>query len=412
MNIKKKIEGHAENVGNMSLQSKFFIFLSVIIVVIIGAMSSQIFESNKVGYYQVKQAAMTGDITVINKPGLYFQLFGDIVTYHVSDIHYFSKEQKEGGTGYDADPITVRFNDGGQAQISGSLKFRLSQVESDQITLHRDFKSFAAVKKDLILQTIVEAMMQTATLMKAEEIYSSRRAEFTALVEEQIRRGIYETLLEEKEITDPEGNRFIDRTVKIKLGENGQPIIRKPSPFSLYKIEILQFVIKEIDFDKTIDELIAKKKEAEQQKIVAKAKAERAKQDAITAKQQGDADVAKARAEYEVKKIKAVTEAEQQRDVARLEAEQAIAEAKAKIARGEAEARVARLKVQAGLSPLEKATIQKETAIGIAAEMAKMKFPEMMILGGNGNNNINPFTAIGLESLLNLQAKIKKEAKE
>ena len=409
MDIKKGVQSISQGV---SAKVKFaFAFVVVLLLLIIGT-SSQVFESNSVGYYQVKQAALSGEITVRNKPGLYLQLFGDIFTYHISDIHYFSKRPEEGGTGYDADPIQVRFNDGGTAHVSGSLKFRLSQVEKDQTSLHRDFKGYTAVKKDLILQTIVEAMMQTATLMKAEEIYSSRRAEFTALVEEQVRKGIYETILEEKEVTDPEGNKFIERTVKIKYGEDGKPIVRKPSPFQLYNIQILQFVIKEIDFDKTIDDLIAKKKEAEQQKIVAKAKAEKAKQDAITAKQQGEAEIAKAKAEYEVKKQKAVTEAEKKRDVARLEAEQAEAEAKAKIARGEAEARVARLKVSAGLSPLEKATIEKETAIGVAAELAKMKFPEMMILGGNGGNPVNPFTAVGLESFLKLQRQIKKDAKD
>lgn len=406
MEIKNKM-----NQVKIGASAKFILGIGIFLLLVIVGTSSQVFESNKVGYYQVKQAAMTGDITVRNRPGLYLQLFGDIFTYHISDIHYFSKRPEEGGTGYDADPIQVRFNDGGTAHVSGSLKFRLSQKEKDQITLHRDFKSYYAVKKDLILQTIVEAMMQTATLMKAEEIYSSRRAEFTALVEEQIRKGIYETILEEKEVADPEGNKFIERTVKIKYGENGQPVSRKKSPFELYNIQILQFVIKEIDFDKTIDDLIAKKKEAEQQKIVAKAKAERAKQDAITAKQQGDADVAKAKAEYEVKKIKAVTEAEKKRDVARLEAEQAKADAEAKLARGEAEARVARLKVNAGLSPLEKATIEKETAIGVAAELAKMKFPEMMILGGSGESAVNPFTAVGLESFLKLQKRIKEDSK-
>ena len=41
-----------------------------------------------------------------------------------------------------------------------------------------------------------------------------------------------------------------------------------------------------------IDNLIAKKKEAEQLKIVAKSNAERAKQDAITAYEQGEANKA------------------------------------------------------------------------------------------------------------------------
>ena len=60
----------------------------------------------------------------------------------------------------------------------------------------------------------------------------------------------------------------------------------------------------DIDFDETIDMLISQKKKAEQQKVVAKANAEKAKQDAITALEQGKARVASAKADEEVEKIK------------------------------------------------------------------------------------------------------------
>ena len=59
-----------------------------------------------------------------------------------------------------------------------------------------------------------------------------------------------------------------------------------------------------------------------------------------------------------------------------------------------------RLKVLAGLTPLERATIEKETAIGVAAEISKMNWPQMMIFGGgNGSNSpTNPFDAVGLQA--------------
>mgnify|MGYP003561736858 FL=1 len=37
--------------------------------------------------------------------------------------------------------------------------------------------------------------------------------------------------------------------------------------------------------------------------------------------------------------------------------------------------------VQAGLTPQERAQIEKETAIGVAAELSRIQFPQTMIIG-------------------------------
>lgn len=388
----------------------------IVVLAILGAagftFSSYLVSTNKAGYYQIKQAAVTGTISIHDEPGMYGKFFGTITTYQISDMNYFSKSDLEGGAGEAAAPIKVRFNDGGTADISGSIKFRLSLKEENQLLLHEDFKSYDKIQSDLIRQVITEALMQTATLMKAEESYSSRRSEFTSMAEEQIRRGIFETIAEERIYTNLEGKEFIERTVKVKYDASGKAVVRKVSPFVRYDIEILQFVIKDIDFDATIDALIAKKKEAEQQRIVAQANAEKAKQDAITAEEQGKARIAEARADEEVLKIKAVTQAEKEFAVAQLNRKKAEEDAVADLTKREAEARGAALLVQAGLTPLDKAEIERETAIGIAAELAKIQLPDLMIFGGGEGSPTNPFDAIGLEAFMNISEKISNSKDE
>jgi regulator of protease activity HflC (stomatin/prohibitin superfamily) len=380
-------------------------FLSVILL----ALSPGILETNTEGFYQVKQAALTGNMTVRNTPGMYFQLFGEIHTYQLSDMYYFSKSDLDGGKGELADPIKVRFNDGGTAEVSGALKFRMSSTEKDQLMLHKDFKSFVAFKNDLIRQVVSEALMQTATLMRAEESYSTRRSEFTSLVEDQIKNGIYETVSSESKRVDPEGNEFVDRHVDVKV-VNGQRVIRKVSPFVRYNIDIIQFVIKDIDFDETITRLISKKKEAEQQQVVARANAERAKQNAITAREEGSARVAEAEATALVMKKTAVVKAEQEKEVAQLTRMKAEEEAKGIVARGQAEAAIAKLKVSAGLTPEQKAQFAMNTAIGVAGKLSQVKFPSMLIIGGeNGKGATNPFDAVGLESFLRINEKFAKD---
>lgn len=349
-------------------------------------------------------------MTVHGEAGTFLRLFGNVTTYQLSDMHYFSKNDADGGPSDDEDAIKIRFNDGGTASVTGGIKFRLPTDPVKQLLIHSDFKSFERLKHDLIRQTVAEALMQTATLMKAEESYSTRRAEFGSIAEDQVVNGIYETETREFKEKDADGNEFVVREVSLKKNKDGQPIIRKESALSRYGIEVIQFVIKDIDFDPTIDALISKKKEAEQMKVVAKANAEKAKQDAITAREQGAASIAIEKAAQEVEKIKATTIAQKEYEVSLLSRKQAEQDAASEIVKGKALAEVSRLKVQAGLTPLEKATIEKETRIGVAAELAKVQFPGMMIIGGNGSNGgMNPFDAVGLESFMRINDRLNSE---
>lgn len=375
----------------------------------------QIVETNDAGYYQVKQAAFTGEMSVKNEAGTYYQGFGNITTYQVSDMYYFSKSNADGGAGELADAINVRFNDGGTAKISGAIKFRLSGKPEDQLQLHRDFKNYEAVKHDLIRQVVQEALNKTAATMKAEESYSSRLAEFTALAEEQIKIGIVDTVSEQIKEKDTDGNELTDTVIRIKLDKDGKRVISKPSPLNRYNVEVINFVIKDFDFDEKTQAIIVKKKEAEQEKVVARAKAERAKQEAITASEEGKAKVALAEAAALVEKKTAVINAEKETEVAKQAKLKAKEEAEATLNTGRAEAEANRLKVSAGLTPQERAEYKMKTAIGVAEKLSNVKFPGMMIIGGEGGKGgqaLNPFDAVGLESFMRINEKLTNTKEE
>ena len=379
----------------ISLSKKILAGVSVLGLIATLSLSASIFETNNAGFVQVKQAAGTGKMSVRTEPGVYPQMFGSINTYRISDIYDFNN---------DSEAISVRFQDSATAQIKGQIKYRLPIDEVNILQINQDFRSDQAVTDQLIRQVVASAIKQTATLFNAEEVYSTRRSDFVQLVNEQIKRGLYATTFSEKLALDENGQKFIDRIVVPKLDVNGQPVISEVSAFKRYHVELVQLVINDVDFDDKTTELIARRKEAEQEQVVAKAKAERAKQDTITTQEQGKANVAQAEAEALVVKKRAVIEAEKAKEVAEQQALQAIEEKKAIIARGEAEAESSRLKVEAGLSPLEKATIDKETAIGVARELSNVKFPQMMVIGGSGGSQsaLNPFDAVGLKSFIDI----------
>ncbi len=380
-----------------------------IILAILVICSSMIFETNTFGNYQVKQAAGTGNITVRNDAGLYLQMFGSITTYPVSEDIDFEDNN-----------LKVRFNDGSIAGVKGTVKFKLPTNPEQQKELHRDYANYQNVARDLIVRNVAEALANTATYMVAEDSYAAGRAEFSDMAMQQLKEGIFKTSTKTVEVVDTDGTKFKKKEIRVVYDENGNPVIQKKSLLKHYGIEILQFVVNDFEYDDKINELIARKKDAEQNKVVAQANAEKAKQDAITAEEQGKARIAEAKANAEVEKATEVTEAEkrseiarikaeQEKEVARLASEQAKFEAEKIKAQGEAEAYAAKKKVEAGLTPLEKANIEKETKIGIAQALASVKFPDRMVVaGGNGQSAINPFDAVGLQSLYDLSDKMAK----
>jgi len=356
-------------------------------------LAGELFETNDAGYVQVKQEAGTGTMSVRLEPGVYLRMFSTINTYKISDAYSFDKDET----------INARFNDASTADISGQIKFRLPLDEQKLLLINQDFRSYSAVEEQLIRQVVASAVKQTASLFGSEEAYSTRRADFVTLVNQQVQNGLYATTY--AETVDTAG--MVVRTTAIKMDKNGNPIVAEQSALKHYGIDVVQFVINDINFDDKTKELIAKRKEADQEKIVAKAKAERAQQDALTAKAQGDANVATATAEANVKKATAVIAAEQEKEVAAQKALQAEQEKIAIVAKGEAEARAAQLKVAAGLTPLDRANIEKDTKVEIAKALATVKFPERMIISGGGSNGgANPFEALGLNAMYDLSNKM------
>lgn len=376
--------------------------VAVVALIFTAMLASELAATNEAGYVQVIQQAGTGNMSVRMEPGLYPRLFAGITTYKISDVYDFNSKE---------DAIRVQFTDSSTADISGQIKFRMPMDPTKILQLNQDFRSYDAVEHDLVRQVVAAALKQSASLFKAEEVYSTRRSDFIALVNDQIKNGIYATTYTEQQVKDEDGNSSISRIVSVKRDAQGAPIVSEESAFKRYGIELVQLVVNDTEFDEKTTELIAERKKAQQQQVVARANAEKAKQDAITAEAQGRANVATATAEADVKKATAVIEAQQEKEVAAQQALQADEQKKAILAKGEAEAEIAKLKVSAGLSPLDRANIEKDTAIGVAHELAQVKLPQMMLIGGgNGGGQENAWNAVGFNAMMDINKKISDGA--
>jgi len=389
--------------------TKKLIFTVAFLVIgsLILSLAGQLWETNKAGFYQVKQAFYWGDLTVRDNPGTYGQWLGDITTYEMAGKIFLSKDNADGGEDATNQAERVLFPNG-YADVNFVGMYQMPLTDSIQKAIHIRFNNDNNVKY-MIKQQIIEALKNTGTLMSAEEAYSFKRADFARLAREQALYGLYKSQVTVDTIIDATGQKQEVKHYSVAVDKNGKPIITKKSLLAEYGIQLPQFNIKDMDFDNKLEGLIEARKDAQ-----------KATQDAITAKSKGEALIAKEKATQEVSKIKEVTIAEKEAAVAKIEAEkkfkvsefkakQALEEKKALIAKGEGEARANQLKVAAGLTPQERAKWEYKTKVGIAAELSKRPVPKIVMGGSEKSGSSNLTNSYTMENMLILMNKIDKK---
>lgn len=387
---------------------KIFAIVFGVLAVIFVFLARGIFETNEAGYFQVRQAAFTGNMSVKLDAGTYFQWFGNITTYkNVATVGIGEHHIGDGSANIDA--VDVIFNDGSKAKISGLIRVKLPSNVEGAIHLKSEYAlGFEHFIQSGVVPIVNNAIKLSANLRSAQDAYTTL-ALFQQAVEDQLKNGIYVTKSDKVIITRSTGDTEEQRITAIVYDEKTGMPKRMPNRLQQLGCEVLECVIDVPQFDQKVEEMIAKRKDEAMKTELAKQEAIRAQQDALTAEQQGLANVAKAKYEQEVEKVKEVTIAQKEFEVAQLRAKQAEEEKKKIVLEGQAQAEANRLKVAAGLSPQEAAEWRYKTAVGVAAELAKVNVPSILITGGDKGSNANPFDAIGINMLLDIQAKLDKK---
>jgi regulator of protease activity HflC (stomatin/prohibitin superfamily) len=421
-----------KGIGGSKWTIKRIILVAVVVIAGIFLLTSlpRIMEDVQGGEVHVKQAWISGNMSVHVKEGMYFQKFGTITKYYRTFDTFLSNDVLDGGKGAETNATEVMFGGGGKADVGSVTQWRIPLTEEAVIKIHRNFRTFDGLKSQ-VRQWIIEVEKQTASTFKAEETYSTRRGEFSQLITDQIINGLYQTeVVETEEPTgdiDENGSPIMTKTLKtrVKRDDNGNPIIVKRGIFQEYDIELVNHTLKDINYDETVDLAIERKKATDQERAVARANAEKARQDAITAEEQGKANIALARAAEEVQKITAVTIAQKEKEVAELRADQdknvattaaqkelevaelnkqtETANAEALLITEKAEADANKLKVEAGLSPQQAAEWKYRTTVDSmkawADGISKFDSPDVYVAGGE-NGGLDPMNMISVNQAL------------
>lgn len=379
-------------------------------------------------HWQVLQK-INGDVAIIDGSGMYWKGWGSVWTYPRVMEAYYSKHKNEGG--HDDQSIKTTFNDGGNADVSTFVKWKLPSDATNRLKLHQDFNANPDTICDAVRSHLTNCVKVTGPVMSASENQSSRKAEFNQITEEQLKRGLFEMHRTEVELKDVveekvENGQKITKNARVQATEvvvakDGKPVVIEPSPLIQYGIDVIQFSVTDIEYDpQTLAQFTAKKEaylnaeksKAQTQEEVQKrlmieemgrrqvaeiAAEENQKKERATIQAQQSADVAVINKTQAVTAAQQLTEvAEQQRleamkrrDISLIKAETAELDKRAKISLAEATQKS--IELGGGLSEKERtlAEIKRDRDIGVATAFSKVVGPHVMITGGqNGTGNM------------------------
>ncbi len=390
---------------------KSIISIAIVAVIAIITLCSlgRIGEDVKNEQIVVNQMPFTGTMKYWTTPGFEWQWFGKTTVYYKTQQVWFGADNEEGKQM--GNPIKVTFNDASDGQIYGSLRVKLPTDPTYLSRIQTDYNGMDRLMQDLVRQQVTKVIYASGPLMSAFESYAEKKNDLIEYITDQLNNGVYKTTVKTIETVDPiTGEKKTIKIASLIPDENAPGGYKRSesSPFSYYGLEIGQVSVSRIGYSDKVVKQIEQQQEANMMVQTSKAKTLAAQQEAIRAEEAGKAAAMEAKWQQEKVKAVEVTKAEQEYEVARLAALKAKEEAKRIEAEGQAKAAANRALVNAGLTPLEKATIEKETKIGVAQALSKIQLPTYVVAGGSGGNGNTAMDAMGLKMMTDLVNQMSK----
>lgn len=373
---------------------------------------------NDAGNRQVVQT-IGGDLWVRFEPGLYFSgPFSKVTTYPNNVTIQVGPEDKRSA---DADYWTLTntgtFAEGDQAGMGHTVKWDLPNIENQMKDLHTDYTNVDNLATTTLMTFQRETASYSAQRMSSEEHYSGGQSQLKDYFQDQLRNGQVLLVTETKTTTQDDGTAKTYIEVSERVDKNGE-FLRSPNlDIKQYGLMPSFVSVDYIEYNPQIYRKLETKIKFAADEANSKQELVAAQQQEQTAIVQGRKLIAETTAKEEALEAQAVIQARKAKLVAAENLEQAKFDAASQLAIKKANAEGDRLKVLAGLSPREKADIEKETAIGVAKAMAGpngLQFPQLLVIGGSGNGKtqpLNPFDAVGLQSFIEISKDIKKTNK-
>jgi len=394
----------------LPFQRKHVVFGIIAILLVIFCSCS--FGYNSPGERTV-YTPLFGEMQVKFEPGFYANWFGPVETYNDFVTFDFTQTESEEDVTLDRPGIAVWFNDGGKGTVYGKVRLKLPDDVETMLAMHLAFRSHRGVAIKTIEPVVTEAVFASAGLMSSEAAYAEGRGDLARWVRQQISSGLFQTEVVTETIggdggeevppdqEPPTAERLIQRPIRRILYDVAGAPLQFESDFVTYGIKVDGFQLVDLSFEPRTMQQINEKREATMAIITARAEAERAQQDLITAEAEGRANVMVAQYEEEIIKKRSEVQAERDAAVAQIAAEQLRDAAEfyreEQVLRGEGDAEYRRQLLEAD-GALE-AKLEAYVAVMEAAFTAvgqQQWVPELWIQNGEGADGNQAMSLIDL----------------
>ena len=332
---------------------------------------------------------ISGQLDVITEQGWTWQGMGEITHYPRRDQFSFSSQMDQGKPVDES--IQTRFNDGGHANISGTINWAMPLSKDKIIALHRDFGSTNAIEQQLMRTALQKVIYNVGPTMSSTESSAEKRPDITTYIDDQLANGTYLTKTIQRTEKDPiSGQDKTVNVVTIAMDAGGKPLRESKSQLTEYGLILQPVAINNIKYDPIVETQIAERQKSTTAVQISIANARRAEQDKLTTISQGEANAAKAKWEQEVENAKTIATAQAKVTIANASVQEAEAFKKAEILRGEGEATRKKLVMDADgqldkkLDALVKINEMYATAIEKAAPGA---WSPQVVMGSSGQAN-------------------------
>ena len=301
------------------------------------------------GELMVVQSPVSGDLTVYTDPGWHWQGGGRVTKYPLrnefvfQDASCLKDEHKNEATR----GLPIRFYDGGNAILCGSVSWLMPTDPKSVLEIHKDFRSADAFETQAIRRSMEAAATFSGPTMGSFDSAAGRRNELLQILNDQTMNGVYKTVSKKQLHKDVAGIEKEVTMIEIVTDSKGLPVRAQDSYVNKYKITLQPMTINGFKYEDRVEKQIQEQQAATNAAIVSIANAKKADQAALTAESQGRADAAKAEWEQKTLAAKTIADAQAKVTIAEAQVKEAELFKKAETLRGEGEAARKRLVMEA-----------------------------------------------------------------
>jgi hypothetical protein len=375
--------------------------------------------------YQYLVIYPTGHKTAVMTEGIKWRGFAQIIPWQkFIDVKVVDPDEDIDEIEGVMDAIPIRFIDQVTAKTKLSTRFQLPNDVDSFIDLAIEFRSLQNLVQTTLVPTVREVVSNTGYMFAAQDYISGSASDFRVAIDDQLKMGTYSVEKTEYRDTIQPSIESDSRKIQevrtryevIKRVDKEGNFIRIPHDINENNIIVAQVIVDDVILEQAFKKRLeaqrdeSAKRQLEQQKI----KTAKDAQARIVA--EGERDKAGERVAQEKEQVKALIaietklkQEETNRKLAQIALETEKLKADAEKVKADAEAYKNKKLVSAGLTPQERAIIDKETAIGVAAELAKIKFPQTMIIGGEDGGSMPLESLIGAAMAKQLMPNSKKK---